>query len=168
MNDIQNYVHYRIFNNLNQEQIRRFENVIDHRNFASEEVIFAEGEVGDSLYLLMDGEVEINQALTLQLSKNDYDTREKSIINLSSKIHPVFGEMSLLGTDDKRTATVKAISDCKMGIIMKKDPFQICESAPEIGFTIMNNVASIVTDNLTNANKNVLKLTTAFSLILEK
>ena len=103
MNDIQNYVHYRIFNNLNQEQIRRFENVIDHRNFASEEVIFAEGEVGDSLYLLMDGEVEINQALTLQLSKNDYDTREKSIINLSSKIHPVFGEMSLLGTDDKRT-----------------------------------------------------------------
>ena len=168
MNDIQNYVHYRIFNNLNQEQIRRFENVIDHRNFASEEVIFAEGEVGDSLYLLMDGEVEINQALTLQLSKNDYDTREKSIINLSSKIHPVFGEMSLLGTDDKRTATVKAISDCKMGIIMKKDLFQICESYPEIGFTIMKNVASIVTDNLTNANKNVLKLTTAFSLILEK
>jgi len=32
----------------------------------------------------------------------------------------------------------------------------------------MKNVASIVTDNLTNANKNVLKLTTAFSLILEK
>ena len=121
MNDIQNYVHYRIFNNLNQEQIRRFENVIEHRTFATEEVIFAEGEVGDSLYLFMDGEVEINQALTLQLSKNDYDTREKSIINLSSEIHPVFGEMSLLGTDDKRTATVKAISDCKMGIIMKKD-----------------------------------------------
>ncbi len=168
MNDIQNYVHYRIFNNLNQEQIMRFENVIEHRAFACEEVIFAEGEVGDSLYLLMDGEVEINQALTLQLSKNDYDTREKSIINLSSEIHPVFGEMSLLGTDDKRTATVKAISDCKMGIIMKKDLFQICESDPEIGFTIMKNVASIVTDNLTNANKNVLKLTTAFSLILDK
>ena len=168
MNDIQNYVHYRIFNNLNQEQIRRFENVIDHRNFASEEVIFAEGEVGDSLYLLMDGEVEINQALTLQLSKNDYDTREKSIVNLSSEIYPVFGEMSLLGTDDKRTATVKAISNCKMGIIMKQDLFQICESNPEIGFIIMKNVASIVTDNLINANTNVLKLTTAFSLILEK
>ena len=85
MNDIQNYVHYRIFNNLNQEQIRCFENVIEHRAFACEEVIFAEGEVGDSLYLLMDGEVEINQALTLQLSKNDYDTREKSIINLSTE-----------------------------------------------------------------------------------
>ena len=66
--------------------------------------------MGDSLYLLLEGEVEINQALTLQLTKHDYDTREKAIINLSSDIHPVFGEMSLLGSDDKRTATVKSDS----------------------------------------------------------
>jgi hypothetical protein len=32
----------------------------------------------------------------------------------------------------------------------------------------MLNVAAIVTDNLVKANQNVLKLTTAFSLILEK
>ena len=55
-----------------------------------------------------------------------------------------------------------------MGIITKADLFEICQSNPEIGFTIMKNVAAIVTDNLIKANKNVLKLTTAFSLILEK
>ena len=76
--------------------------------------------------------------------------------------------MSLLGSNDKRTAAVKAITDCEMGIIMKDDLFAICQSDPDIGYAIMKNVASIVTDNLIKANTNVLKLTTAFSLILEK
>ena len=168
MSENQEYAKYRIFQNLENDQIGHFEKVIKRKNFPSGEVIFAEGDVGDSLYLLLEGEVEINQALTLQLTKHDYDTREKAIINLSSDIHPVFGEMSLLGSDDKRTATVKATSDCEMGIITKGDLFEICQSNPEIGFTIMKNVASIVTDNLIKANTNVLKLTTAFSLILEK
>ena len=51
---------------------------------------------------------------------------------------------------------------------MKDDLFAICQSDPDIGYVIMRNVASIVTDNLIKANTNVLKLTTAFSLILEK
>ena len=168
MSDNQEYAKYRIFQSLENGQIGHFEKVIKRKNFLSGEVIFAEGDVGDSLYLLLEGEVEINQALTLQLTKHDYDTREKAIINLSSDIHPVFGEMSLLGSDDKRTATVKATSDCEMGIITKDDLFQICKAHSEIGFTIMKNVAAIVTDNLIKANINVLKLTTAFSLILEK
>lgn len=112
--------------------------------------------------------MEINQALTLQLSRGDYDTREKAIINLTSDMFPVFGEMSLLGDDDKRTATVKAITECKMGVIMKDDFFALCDSDSDLGFRVMRNVASIVTDNLIKANQNVLKLTTAFSLILEK
>lgn len=168
MSENQQYAKYRIFNGLDNGQVSHFENVIEKRSFPAGEEIFVEGDVGDSLYLLLEGEVEINQALTLQLTKHDYDTREKAIINLSSDFHPVFGEMSLLGSDDKRTATVKAISDCEMGIITKDDLFEICQSNPEIGFTIMKNVAAIVTDNLIKANKNVLKLTTAFSLILEK
>ena len=168
MSENREYSKYPIFNGLEEKQIGHFEEVTKVKTFPSGEVIFEEGDVGDSLYLLLEGEIEINQALTLQLSKGDYDTREKAIINLSSDIHPVFGEMSLLGSDDKRTATVKAITECEMGIIMKNDLFAICQSDPDIGYVIMRNVASIVTDNLIKANTNVLKLTTAFSLILEK
>lgn len=168
MSENRQYAEYRIFNGLGDEQIARFEGVIKKKRFPAGEIIFDEGDVGDSIYLLIDGQVEINQALTLQLGKGDYDTREKAIINLSSDIHAVFGEMSLLGSDDKRTAAVKAITDCEMGVIMKDDFFTICESDPDMGYTVMKNVASMVTDNLIKANQNVLKLTTAFSLILEK
>lgn len=159
---------YRIFKDLSEDEIKQFVEVMQLKNYEADKVIFNEGEVGDSICLLLEGKVEINQALTMQLSKGDYDTREKAIINLPSEWHPVFGEMSLLGDDDKRTATVKAQTDCEMAVVMKDDLFKICESNPQLGFKVMRNVAAIVTDNLVKANKNVLKLTTAFSLILEK
>ena len=159
---------YRIFYNLTDKQLGEFQQVIQIKKYSSGQAIFREGEIGDSIYLLLDGKIEINQALTLQLSKGDYDTREKAIINLSSDMFPVFGEMSLLGGDDKRTATVKALTHCSLAVIMKDDFFSICESDPPLGYLVMKNIADIVTDHLVKANQNVLKLTTAFSLILEK
>ena len=39
---------------------------------------------------------------------------------------------------------------------------------PEIGFLVMRNLGRIITKNLVKANQNVLKLTTAFSLILDR
>ena len=168
MEDIKNLGNFRVFSDLSEDQLNKFRKTVKMREFKAGTTIFDEGEVGDSLYLLLDGEGEINQALTLQLSKGDYDTREKSIIRLTSNISPCFGEMSLFGNDNKRTAGVRAISDCKMAVIMKDDLFSICTENPELGYTVMLNVAAIVTDNLIKANQNVLKLTTAFSLILEK
>ncbi|MDP6569004.1 MAG: cyclic nucleotide-binding domain-containing protein [Candidatus Marinimicrobia bacterium] len=168
MENIKNLGDFRVFSDLSEDQLNKFKKKVEIREFKAGTTIFEEGDVGDSLYLLLDGEVEINQALTMQLSKGDYDTREKSIIRLSSDISPCFGEMSLLGNDDKRTAGVRAISDCKMAVIMKDDLFSICTENPELGYIVMRNVAAIVTDNLIKANQNVLKLTTAFSLILEK
>ena len=76
--------------------------------------------------------------------------------------------MSIFGTKELRTATVKAISDCKMGEISKFDLLQLCENNNKICYIVMSNICSIITDNLINANKNILKLTTAFSLILDK
>ena len=168
MDDLKDIGKFRLFGHISEEQLEEFRKVMKIKKFSADDILFREGDVGDSIYLLLDGEVEINQALTLQLSKGDYDTREKSIINLSSKLHPSFGEMSLLGNDDKRTATVKAQTNCKMALIMKDDLFSICESDYVLGYRVMRNVADIVSDNLVSANQNVLKLTTAFSLILEK
>ncbi|MEE9166364.1 MAG: cyclic nucleotide-binding domain-containing protein [Candidatus Neomarinimicrobiota bacterium] len=168
MSDLKDLAQFRIFRHLTEDQLNTFRQAVRIKKYPADDLIFQEGEVGDSIYLLLDGKVEINQALTLQLSKGSYDTREKAIINLTSDMHPVFGEMSLLGDDDRRTATVKAMTVCSMAVIMKKDLFSICESDPLLGYQVMKNVANIVTDNLVKANQNVLKLTTAFSLVLEK
>ena len=106
--------------------------------------------------------------MTLKLSKEDYDTREKSITKLSSNFRPSFGELSLFGDNDKRPATVIALSDCEMGIIMRDDFFSILESNYDLGYRVMHNIACIVVERLIKTNQDVLKLTTALSLILEK
>jgi len=50
----------------------------------------------------------------------------------------------------------------------KSDLYNICEKNPNIGFKVMRNLGRIISGNLIKANQNVLKLTTAFSLILER
>ncbi len=168
MNNIKDIGKYKLFDGLTEEQLSKFKKVIQVRKFSADKVIFNEGDVGDSIYLLLNGKIEINQALTLKLSKEDYDTREKSITKLSSNFRPSFGELSLFGDNDKRTATVIALSDCEMGIIMRDDFFSILESNYDLGYRVMHNIACIVVERLIKTNQDVLKLTTALSLILEK
>lgn len=159
---------YKIFENLSDEQIDKFHPAIKKEKIDRGNKFIVEGDEGDSIYLLLDGEVEINQALTLSVNKGKSDTREKSIMMLSDKDFPQFGEMSIFSDGDVRTANVRAQTNCTLAKIAKIDLFQICNDNPEIGFQVMRNLGRIITKNLIKANQNVLKLTTAFSLILDR
>ncbi len=139
------------------------------RHFTTGKVVFKEGDKGGVVYFLISGEVEISQALTLSMTKSaSYDSRDKSIVRLSGDEGPVFGEVSVFGEEDKRSATVTALTDCKMGLLDEKDFYNLLVSNHEIGYKIMLNLTRIVCQRLVAANQNVLKLTTALSLILEK
>ncbi|HDP67332.1 MAG TPA: cyclic nucleotide-binding domain-containing protein [Candidatus Marinimicrobia bacterium] len=159
--------HYEIFADLTEEQIDKFYKVIIPIQFNKGDVIIQEGEPGNSILILLDGKVEISQALTLKTDASQADTREKSLISLSSDLRPFFGEMSLFSDDDKRSATVKAITTCSIARIDKNNFFRICNDYPEIGNKVMQNIARVLSNRLKQANQNVLKLTTAFSLIIE-
>jgi hypothetical protein len=56
---------------------------------------------------------------------------------------------------------------CSLAVIEKKALLRILEKKPEIGAIIYKNIAMVLTRRLVDANKNILKLTTAFSLALE-
>jgi len=158
---------YEIFSGLDENQIDRFCKVITPIQFNKDDIIILEGDPGDSILILLDGKVEILQALTLKTNVSQADTREKSLISLSSDFRPFFGEMSLFSEDDKRSATVKAASVCGVAKIDKNKFFKICNDYPEIGNQVMQNIARVLSRRLKQANQNVLKLTTAFSLIID-
>ena len=166
--DIGTLKDFSIFKGLDESEIKLFENKISSVDVSEGNYFIIEGDVGDSIFLLLEGEVEINQALTLSMNKSDADNREKAIINLSSESKPLFGEMSLFNESDQRTASVKALSDCKLAKIMKEELFEICDAHPNTGYKVMQNLCKTLCGNLVKANQNVLKLTTAFSLILER
>ena len=132
------------------------------------EMFIVEGEHGDCLYLLIEGSVEIIQALTLNVSKGELDNREKALTKLDHTMHPFIGEMALFSDDDRRTANVKTLTECTFMKIMNDDLLDICNKHPETGYKVMRNLCQLLTANLVRANKNVLKLTTAFSLVLDR
>ena len=107
-----------------------------------------EGEEGDCIYLLLEGEVQINQALTLSMNKSESDNREKAILKLSSDINPLFGEMSMFNDGDRRTANVRAETTCVLVKLDKSDLYNICEKNPNIGFKVMRNLGRIISGNL--------------------
>ncbi len=166
--DITSIKDFSIFNDLIDSEIKLFTEKISYIDIQSEENFITEGDIGDSIYLLMSGEVEINQALTLSMNKGEVDNREKAIIKLNSDLKPLFGEMSLFNEGDRRTASVKALTKCKLAKIGKKELFDICNAHPKTGYKVMQNLCRSLCSNLVKANQNVLKLTTAFSLILER
>ena len=159
---------FQIFEDLTDDQIGQFHGALQEVNMDKGEQFIREGEEGDCIYLLLSGAVEINQALTLSMNKGKSDNREKAILKLSADIHPQFGEMSMFNEGDRRTANVRAESSCVLARLDKTDLFQICDANPDIGYKVMRNLGRIISGNLVKANQNVLKLTTAFSLILER
>ncbi|NQT97201.1 MAG: cyclic nucleotide-binding domain-containing protein [Candidatus Marinimicrobia bacterium] len=159
---------FTLFQGLSDDEIAEFNGVTRVIKVTAGENFITEGEIGDSIFFLLEGEVEVNQALTLPIGKGNVDNREKAIIKLSSEFRPMFGEMSLFHDEDRRSASVKALTDCRLAKILKSDLFRICGGYPETGYKIMHNMCGVLCGKLVKANRSVLKLTTAFSLVLER
>ena len=111
------YKFFKIFEDVdNLRKISLFKETASHKlvdivmlmkitNFKENEVIFREGEIGDKLYMIKSGRVKV-------FTKNKY------IRELGEGA--CFGEVALL-LDEPRTATVIAISECKICYLTKDD-----------------------------------------------
>jgi len=71
------------------------------RTFAKGEVVFHEGDLADSLHLVESGH------LAVQVSTPDGETATLSVVSAGS----CFGELSLIGEDRDRSATVVALEE---------------------------------------------------------
>ena len=161
---------YLIFNNVKEKDISLFLDKISLNTYQKNDIIIKEEEEGNSILFLIKGNISISQALTLKTNNYKYqDNREKELIKIDSNDSAfTFGEISLFNKDKRRSATVKANSECLIGKLKFSDLSQICDKNTKIGYQIMKNVGEIITKQLVRSNNNVLKLTTAFGLMIDK
>lgn len=156
-----------LFDKLDEEQISVFRHATEQIHYNSGDTIMNEGEEGEDLLILIQGKVTISKALTL-LAEEEQSTTDKTFITLDARIKPFFGEMALVMEASKRTASVKAEGSCEI-VVMDKDRFwEVCAQHPDIGVQVMTNIGRKLASNLQRESQNVLKLTTAFSLVLEE
>ena len=86
------------------------------------EEIFAEGESGDALYLVLDGRVRVHKG-------------QKTIAEIGER--ECFGEMAILDAAP-RSATVTALSDVSLLKIAREDFQEILSEKPEIAQGIIH------------------------------
>lgn len=73
------------------------------------EIVFFEGQPGDTAYVILKGEVEV-------AAQGDSETRVVSRM----KAGEIFGEIALLRPDGKRTATIVSRSGCELLVVDRK------------------------------------------------
>jgi CRP/FNR family transcriptional regulator, cyclic AMP receptor protein len=95
------------------------------------EEIFAEGESGDALYLVLDGRVRVHR-------------QDRVIAELGER--ECFGEMAILDASP-RSATVTALADTNLLKISREDFQEIMAEKPEIA----NGIIKVLSRRLRNA-----------------
>jgi CRP-like cAMP-binding protein len=89
------------------------------------QLIFKSGDIGDSMYIIMKGTVNIHKD-------------EKSLANLHE--NDFFGELSLLDTET-RSASATAMSHCHLLKIEQADLYELMESRMEVTRAIIKTLS---------------------------
>jgi CRP-like cAMP-binding protein len=165
---LENFSQSPLFENMSLGQIKKvldFSRVLD---FHPGEVIMEEDQAGDSLFIILEGVVEVSKNL-VKTGIGDQvvdDNKSKTFAKLDARSHAVFGEIGLL-EESKRTATVKALTDCRVGEIRKQDFFRLAETDFEIGYRVLANLAKLMSTRLRKADEDIVKLTTVLTMVLK-
>jgi CRP/FNR family cyclic AMP-dependent transcriptional regulator len=157
-----------IFKDLNGEQVSKVLMISRKVTFPAGEVIMREGDLGDTIYIILEGAVDVVKSLVMSgLDDEEVSGKNKVFTRLDARDHAVFGEIALL-EESKRTATVKAVTDCILYAIRKDDFLGLAEEDYELGYRILLNLSRIVSARLRKADEDTMKLTTALCFILKE
>jgi small-conductance mechanosensitive channel/CRP-like cAMP-binding protein len=120
-----------IFAGLNEQEIHLIAETARQRTFAENGVLVREGEAGSSMFLLIEGILHVRLE-----ARADHPPIRLAIL----KPGDFFGEISLL-TNEPRSATVVAATDCLVCEITKDCMEHILTHRPEVGTALSMAVA---------------------------
>ena len=107
--------------------------------FSKDAVIFKEGDVGDSMYIIFRGSIRIHKADRTLATFNEKD---------------FFGDLSLLDPET-RSATATALTDCLLLKLDQEPLYDLFETQPEV----MRGIIRILCRRIRSANKKIMELT---------
>ncbi len=115
--------------------------IADHLIFMEidkDEILFNEGDKGDSVYFIVAGELEVIKETKAPV--------KKVVITTIRKNRPI-GEMSIIDSTP-RSATVKARSKTSLLSLSKRSFDLILENRPRIAIEILKEIARLMSMNL--------------------
>jgi CRP-like cAMP-binding protein len=139
---------FKIFEDLTLEELDVVFDISQEVSYKSGDVILEESSYGDDadFFVILQGNVKVE----IQASPSQYGgTASKRLAVL--KNGEIFGEMGLLRSK-RRSAQVSAYSDLSVLKVNQKKIFQVFNKTPRLGYIIMRNLASILSDRIMDMN----------------
>ena len=135
-----------LLSRLSDEELARLAAVMREKRFPAGTEILREGEEGDEMFLLLEGNVDILKTTPFG---------EKYVTaSLMDSYHCCFGEMALIDKG-KRSATVRAKTDCRT-LSLDYEAFQrFCRADPTIGLELLMSISATLVHNLRMENDNL-------------
>lgn len=120
-----------IFSNLDKEEMKEVEALINHRQFKKNELIYMAGEKGGSLYVINSGKVKITRIAS---------SGKEQVIRI---LEPgeFMGELSIFRSSPIAD-NAEALEDTMMCIINESDLKELLKKYPLISFKIMEELSS--------------------------
>ena len=136
MKPLRPFPHIPLFSELNEQELQSLLSHIQSQTFPKGSLICREGEGGDSLFVISQGEVSITKQMP--------EGREVRIRNLRDG--DFFGEFGFF-IDQKRHATVRAITECEILEISRNALNKMIEIHPRLNEVLQNFFKERILDN---------------------
>lgn len=119
------------------DEIKRFAQNFSLQNIKEGAVLFKEDDIGDYLFFIIDGVMEIVVKAT---------NKQNEVIATCSSGASI-GEMSLLD-EYERSATVRAFTDCEILVLTKSKFDSIVAKHPDLGVKVLKGLAKNISKRL--------------------
>ena len=129
-----------LFRDLSDDEIEEVLSRTQTRKFPANAVIIEEGETGESMFIMLSGEVEITKRLILGLAADIPKERLMNRLKAEDGVYleemTLFGEMTLL-ENEPRSATVTARTECVLLELHQKDFLDLIQQRPDLGVKLL-------------------------------
>jgi CRP-like cAMP-binding protein len=134
----------RIFADLEDDELERIAEICKEQRFKSAKTLFNEGDPGNRLYIIAEGEVRI--------SRNVPGSGEEALSVLKSGA--CFGEMAVFDRSERSTDAI-ANTDCTLITISRPDFEMLLDFDRDLAFKVLWSVVRLLSERLRITNDNL-------------
>lgn len=133
-----------IFQDLEEEELEKIADICKEQKFKFGQMIFKEGEPGNRLFLISEGEVRI--------SRDVPGSGEEALTVL--KKGACFGEMSVFDRSERSTDAI-ANTDCTLVTVTRSDFEMLLDFERDLAYKVLWRVVRLLSERLRVTNDNL-------------
>lgn len=142
-----------LFQDLNFNELKLVEKIVNVRNYRPGEPIFKQGEVGVGMYIITTGTVNIYVEELQAQTGATYTTHVTQL-----KTGDFFGELALVESEGRRSASATAHEETVLIGFFKPDLLEIVERNPSAGVKILMRLGEVLGTRLRQTTARITEL----------